>query len=307
MKVGIVDFGTNTFKLVVFEKQGDDFAAIEELRLPVKIGLSGFYTNCISEDAFERGLDAVKTFKALAEKHGCKKVFGLATSALRDATNGKEFVQKAKEISGFHIEIIDGKREAELICKGVMRATEQTPECSLIMDIGGGSTEFILMKGKEILFHNSYPLGVTRLKEAFKTQDPLSFTDVLNLTRHFDELTKDLQSACENSTSSPTLIGAAGVFETYEEMLAARFDLPYQLKKYSAFETKKLVALFEELIVSSFEQRNQMKGLIDMRKDTVNISSLLTKWTIETFGVHHASVSSASMIEGFIEELRIDF
>ncbi|MFN3875605.1 MAG: hypothetical protein ACK4L7_06805, partial [Flavobacteriales bacterium] len=161
----IIDLGTNTFNLLVYEHGPAGLRLVKSVELPVFLGKGGIEKGMIAADAFARGLEALGRHKATAEAEGAVRIRGFGTSMLRNAGNGSEFARRAQEELGIGITIIPGDREAELILAGVRQAVPFGPQPSLVMDIGGGSTEFILATDKALMWKRSFELGVTRLRE----------------------------------------------------------------------------------------------------------------------------------------------
>ena len=137
-----IDLGTNTFNLLIFRKEGADFEFIYNQRFPVGLGMGGINENKIAKEAFERGVNAIVQFKQTCDKHAVEQTKAFGTSALRGAKNGQLFCEAVYNQTGIKIEIISGLREAELIFEGV-KLVHSFTKYSCIMDIGGGSTEFI--------------------------------------------------------------------------------------------------------------------------------------------------------------------
>src|ERR1035437_880171 len=172
MKIAIIDLGTNTFNIFIAEILPDKtFQKLYKSKISVKLGEGGINKNHIEEKPFTRGIRALKKHKRTIERLGAEKILAFATAAIRGATNGKDFILAAKKMTGIDVHIISGEREAELIYYGVRSAVKMNHMPSLIMDIGGGSTEFIIANKNEIFWKQSFLLGVARLIEKFKPSD----------------------------------------------------------------------------------------------------------------------------------------
>ena len=150
--VAVLDLGTNTFNLLLAECQGNSWSEVFACRIPVKLGQGAIHEGFIAADRFARGIDALIVYRQMLHNYGCSKSVVLATSAIRDAENGKRFIEAAKEFAGFDIRAISGDEEAELIYDGVIQSLPQSEDTDLIMDIGGGSTEFIIGSSGKILW-----------------------------------------------------------------------------------------------------------------------------------------------------------
>src|SRR5262249_54243822 len=150
MRVAALDLGTNTFHLLIAEKRtGVKF--LVKKTIVVKLGREGFNDGLISRAAFARGLNVLKIFSGYLKKFKPNRTVALATSALRKCRNGNAFIKKGEKILGNKIEIIAGEKEAELIYIGVRNSFALRNQPSLIMDVGGGSVEFIIATDKKML------------------------------------------------------------------------------------------------------------------------------------------------------------
>ena len=159
MKVAVIDMGTNTFHLIIVEVEKDDFKIVYREKTAVKIGEKGINHGMITDDAIDRALKTLSKFKEVIDEEEVEQVFATATSAIRNAKNGKGLVALIKEETGIETRIISGIQEAEYIYYGVNKAVEIGDKASLIMDIGGGSIEFIIGTSKEIIWRQSFEIG----------------------------------------------------------------------------------------------------------------------------------------------------
>jgi len=149
MTTGIIDIGTNTFNLLIEDENGRIFY---NDKIPVKLGKGGIDKNIIAPDAFERGLVALTRFREICVEKEANQIFAFATSAVRSANNGQEFVRQAEEKAGIKINVIDGDREALFIFEGVRKAINIGNTPAMIVDIGGGSTEIVIANQTEVLW-----------------------------------------------------------------------------------------------------------------------------------------------------------
>ncbi len=138
-KAAVIDMGTNTFHLLLVELSGVGFRTLYKEKIPVKLGQGGISQNQLAPDAQKRAFHTLKHFKNLIDGEGIDQVFAFATSAVRNAENGPEFVQKVKEDIGIEIHVISGEEEAQLIYEGINLSGSLNGHVNLMMDIGGGS------------------------------------------------------------------------------------------------------------------------------------------------------------------------
>lgn len=276
MRAAAIDMGTNTFHLVIADLSEGNINVIEKVNIPVKLGEGRLNDNIIIPEALERGLQALTGFSALIDKHGVSIVKATATSAVRSASNGADFVQMALQRSGIVVEVLDGDQEATYIYKGV-KATGVISNTSLIMDIGGGSTEFIMATPSQCLWKKSYNIGAARLMQAYFHSDPISENDKSQISHHISQQLLDLKEACLQFQPE-ILIGSAGAFETFAGMLNPQLDIKsVAMAEINLNDYQSLASL---LISSTHQDRMNMEGLIPLRVDMIVMAAILTNYVI---------------------------
>lgn len=298
MRAAVIDLGTNTFHLVIADLS-DQIKVLYKTNIPVKLGEGRINDNIIIPEAFERGLQALKQFSEQIDRYQIKKVKATATSAIRSALNGTDFVKAAKERSGIDIEVISGDREAEYIFKGV-QASGAVQKMSLIMDIGGGSTEFILCSPDELFWKKSYNLGAARLMQAYFKSDPISKKDQSLITKHLDAELSSLKEAC-NKYQPEILIGSAGAFETFATMILK--DPSAGTRPSCSIPLEGYKKLSSHLITSTHAERSEMEGLIPLRVDMIVLAVLLTNYVFDKTGLKKIELSSYDLKMGVLYHL----
>ena len=179
MRFATIDIGTNSMRLLLSEYEDNKFKLRKKIINTTRMGQGIDSNGFIIEEVLNRNLAALKNFKEEAEKFGADKIRCIGTAALRNASNKKEFVDKARKL-GVEVEIIQGKEEARLGYIGVIGGIE-IEGLALILDIGGGSTEFILGDNKEIYYRKSVDIGALRLTERFVEKTPETDEVVLKI------------------------------------------------------------------------------------------------------------------------------
>ncbi|WP_347372619.1 exopolyphosphatase [Aequorivita sp. Q41] len=169
-KYGAVDIGSNAIRLLVatvVEEEGKDtlFKKTSLVRVPIRLGADVFLEGKISESNAKRMIDAMTAFKLLMKTHGIKRFRACATSAMREASNGKEIAELIKKESGLTINIIDGNDEAAIIASTDLKSLIQDDKVFLYVDVGGGSTEFTVFANGQNVASRSFKLGTVRLLE----------------------------------------------------------------------------------------------------------------------------------------------
>ena len=299
MKTAVIDLGTNTFHLIIAEKNGETPHVVFKTNQPVKLGEDITKDNLIIPRAFERGLQCLKEFKAIADEHGVTQIKATATSGVRSAHNGLDFVNEAKKQAGIVIDVIDGDEEAELIYKGV-KWSGAIEGKSLIMDIGGGSTEFILCDTDEMIWKKSYNIGAARLMQRFFKSDPISETDKQAILAHLEDELKALKVICREYQPE-TLIGSAGAFETFAGMLHPELDIDQIATAVIPLPAYQQLA--DQLINSTHQERANMPGLIPLRVDMIVMASLLTNYILDDLGIKQIKLSTYDLKMGVLATL----
>ena len=302
-KAAVIDMGTNTFHLLMVELDGLGFKTIYKEKVPVKLGKGGITKNQLAEDAQMRAFHTLRHFKGLIDGEEIAHIFAFATSAVRNAENSAEFVQKVKEEIGIEIHVVSGEEEAQLIYEGIYLSGAISNEVSLLMDIGGGSVEFIIGSSQEIFWKKSFEIGGQRLLDAFHYHDPILPEEIEKLESYcFDKL-QPLLKAIE--TFKPTrLIGASGTFDTlidiyYESKLQCKltgqhvFELP----------KKDFERIFDLLKNKNREERLKIPGMIVMRVDMIVVASCLIEFILRHVSVESIVCSHYSLKEGAVSRL----
>jgi len=179
-----VDIGTNSFHLVVAQPTGGQrFEVIDREKSMVRLGSGSGDMKRLEPEAIERGIAALKRFRQIAESAGAT-LHAVATSAVREAENRDEFLRRARTEAGVEVDVISGAEEARLIHVGVLQGVAGLDRRHLLVDIGGGSTEFVIGEGHLVLEAVSLKLGAIRLTERFLRREPLRKKDVAECRRY---------------------------------------------------------------------------------------------------------------------------
>ncbi|NEU08425.1 exopolyphosphatase [Flavihumibacter sp. R14] len=305
-RLAVVDLGTNTFHLLITntDEQAIVPGNVCKETIAVKLGQGGINQGIIQADAYQRGIKALTKFSELINFHQATEVKAMATAAIRSASNGEQFISEARDKTGIEIDVIDGEKEAELIYKGVREAARIGDEPSLIMDIGGGSVEFIICNASGILWKRSYPVGAARMMDRFHHSDPISVQNLREFTSHLDKTLPELRD--KSMLYSPRiLIGSAGAFETFEELESRRFHPGKPIASGPAREIN--LQHFEEIATilrnSTHSQRADMPGLISLRVDMIVVATILTEYIIRNLKIESMLLSDYSLKEGILFDL----
>ena len=291
MRRAVIDLGTNTFNLLIADTQTRQICF--QTKEGVALGMGGINEQRIGEAAMERAFAALQQFKALCVHWQVNEIRAIGTSALRDAKNSHELLEKVRAELQITIEIISGLNEADFIYKGV-QLTYHFAQPALIMDIGGGSTEFIAANANGPYLAQSFDTGVSRLFQAFDFSDPYTSADIQKIEAF-------LASKCGaffGQHLPSVLIGSSGSFETfYELMEQSVFEAQGQAVEVDieAFER-----MLEQIIYSTQAERDQNPHIIAIRKRMAPLAAIKTRWVLRQAKITQILISPYSLKEGVL-------
>ncbi|MEJ6686819.1 MAG: hypothetical protein QNK70_06035 [Crocinitomicaceae bacterium] len=286
----VIDIGTNTFNLLIAEKLDIGITVIESHKVAVSLGMGGINEGYLTEDAMNRAMRAFEVFREKLLPYDVKPVL-IATSAVRDAKNAKAFVDIVKEDFGWGIDVISGDQEAQLIYRGVTLCFPFN-EHAMIMDIGGGSTEFIEADQYGVMSAISLNIGVSRLYQGFSVQDPLTIEDIDQIENFLEENSEGFFDEMQVDT----LIGSSGTFETFYELI---YRKPFpEGSEVLELELKPFEQSLDTLIHSTLEERNKNEFIIPIRKKMAPFAAVKTRWVMRKLKPKKVILSPFSLKEG---------
>jgi exopolyphosphatase / guanosine-5'-triphosphate,3'-diphosphate pyrophosphatase len=301
-KIAIIDMGTNTFHLLIAEADANGYHITHRDRLAVKIGKDGITKDLITEEGIHRALLAMQSFRNTIDQQGVQQVYAFGTSALRNASNGYEVVQRIKAITGIDSRIISGDLEAEYIYGGV-KAAMAIDEKALIMDIGGGSVEVIIGDDDNIFWKKSIEIGAQRLLEQFQKHDPIAKQEILELDKYFEitllPLVEELQKH-----QPDILIGSSGTFDTLSDIFCLQYDIhknPEEIE--TPLSLQGFYAIYEDLLRKNRQQRLRIPGMIEMRVDMIVVACCLVRYILSKHTFRRIRVSTYALKEGVLAAL----
>ena len=296
-RVGIIDLGSNTFHLLIVDwLPNGTFTTVYKGRAFVGLAEDGIET--LSTKAMQKGIQTLTEFKKTLIKYKTAKFKVVGTAALRSAKNSSNFINEVKDKLGFDVEVIGGNREADLIYKGVKVLYPMTDN-HVIMDIGGGSVEFIVIKEGKNIWAGSYNIGVGVLHNAFHKSEPISTNEIEDLK----EFLLDQLSVLKMKTQDlniVSMIGASGSFEVVESMNGKAISTDsishVSLRDYEVVSSK--------IIQASFEERSEMEGLPSSRTKLIVVAMILIDVVIDIIKPSEIVISPFALKEGLLSELK---
>lgn len=304
MRIAILDLGTNTFNLLVadaIDKQ--NWETVLKIKEAVKLGQGGINKGYIAADAYQRGLDAMGRHKERITQLGVEKVYAFGTSALRDAANGREFMDEIKKRFDIEVNVISGDKEAEFIFKGVKQTIPALNEKFIILDIGGGSNEFIIADQNQYYWKESFKLGMARLMELFNPPDPATPELIKELEAYFEKELQSLFKAVEIH-SPKIMIGASGSFDSLVNMHHfEKYPNDNVLPVSQQLDFEVFYHMHSKLLRSTKEERQQMKGLEPVRRDMIVPAVIFVNYILKKLNIQKLYQSSYALKEGALWEI----
>ena len=296
----VIDVGTNSVKLLVADVRGREVQPVHEESRQTRLGKGFYETHRLQPEPIARTVEAVWEFAEIAREKAADTIRVIATSAARDAMNPADLTAAIERACGLKTEIISGNREADWVFQGITTDTELAGQPLLLLDVGGGSTEFILGHGAKKSFAHSFPLGTVRLMEQFPHGDPPTrgeFTKCRDWVKNFlhGEVRPQLEPALNLETGNIRLVGTGGttsILARIEKKLD-RFDR--EKIERTVFSYAQIVAHRKNLWHLPLEKRKEIVGLPKLRADVILTGVLIYEAVMEEFAFQELRVSTRGL------------
>jgi exopolyphosphatase/guanosine-5'-triphosphate,3'-diphosphate pyrophosphatase len=283
MRRGVIDIGTNTVKLFVADVQDGDVAPVVSKDQTTRLGEGVDETKRLSRVAIARTIQTINDFLNEAHSLGAPDVLVLTTSAVRDAENRDEFLNGVRSKCGLDVQVITGEREAELIFRGVASDPEWSSDPILVMDVGGGSAEFIQGQADRIELSQSLPLGALRLTEQFGEGTFTELCDYLRVTLR--------PRLAHYNVRSRRMVGTGGTSTTAARVACGLVD-------HSTISQKDLGALVNRLRAMPLAERKKVPGLPPERADIIVAGGAVFLVAMEILDAKELTVSVRNLRYG---------
>ncbi len=301
MRIAALDCGSNSFHLIVADVEtGGRIQVLDRAKELVRLGDSTLHTGVIPPELFRRALDALKFLRRIADRHKPDALVAVATSAVREAQNGGEFVRAARDEVGIDIRVIRGDEEARLIYHGARSSLDLSKRRVALFDLGGGSLEVVLADAQELYFTASLKLGVIRLSEACPVSDPPT-------PRERAQVAERARSMLEPVIARVRAMGFDFVAFTSgtASALAALLGLERERagsQRTTALPLKGLHELERKLGAMRAVERARLPGLDARRTDTIYTGAVVLRTVLELTGATEASLCETALREGIIAD-----
>ena len=300
MKIGTIDIGTNSMRLLIADYKNNKIENRKKYINITRIGQGVDDKGYITEEALERNLNALKEFADKCIEEKCEKVYCMGTSALRDSKNGQDFVNRAKELTNIDVKIICGEEESNLGFMGVLEgAGGDKSNYILVLDIGGGSTEFIVGNEDGIKFCKSENVGALRMTEKFITTDPISDEEFSKMS---DFIEKTISSTLDKIKGMHVskLVGIGGAITSLSAM-NQQLEVYSMEKVHNSVVTKKdLEKILQNLKKMTLSDKKTIKGLQPKRADIITAGVKILHIVMEKLEIEKIMISEYDNLEGLI-------
>jgi exopolyphosphatase/guanosine-5'-triphosphate,3'-diphosphate pyrophosphatase len=296
----VIDVGTNSIKLLIADVIGREVKPLVEESHQTRLGQGFYQTHRLQPEAIATTARAVGRFAAKAREHQASSIRIIATSAARDATNADALNAAIEQASGLQMEVISGDQEADWAFRGVTSASQLAHGPLLLLDVGGGSTEFILGHGGHKRFSASFPLGTVRLLEAIPHSDPPQERELAacrDWLRDFlqAQVKPQLEPALRAEAAAVQLVGTGGTTSLLARMEAKLETFDRTIIEATRFTLADIQRHARELWALPLEQRRQITGLPKNRADVILTGVLIYEQVMEQFGFASLNISTRGL------------
>ncbi|MCX6158816.1 MAG: Ppx/GppA phosphatase family protein [Ignavibacteriota bacterium] len=298
-----IDIGTNSFHLVTAKVNDKGIVKIlSKDKEVVRLGKSSSDMKYISPDAMERAVSTLKRFKIICDSFNAE-IRAVATSATREALNRDEFINKVSERTGINIEVVSGFEEARLIYLGILQAINVYDNRILLVDIGGGSTEFLVGEKGQVHYANSIKLGAVRLTEKFFNEGKFRKENIENARLHVRSLINPIVRHIKEQKYD-FVVGTSGTITTLGSMVYSKnageefSEFNFNNFKYTDTE---LSGIVKEILGSdNVQQIKLLDGLDSQRADIISAGAIILEQIVKEIGIKDITLSSYALREGIL-------
>ena len=304
-RVAAIDIGTNSTHLLVasVDTTLGTFSIEQAEKSTTRLGERDPDSGELTSEAMQRGYETLRRFRDLAMSHDVEQIVTAATSAVREAPNGREFLQSIQDGLGIDVDLVSGPEEARLIYLGVLSGMSFGDRPHLVLDIGGGSTELILADGRDARALTSTRVGAVRLQRDFVKDDPIpphrrSFLQAFiqgSLEPAVDKVHRRIKPG-----EIPVLVATSGTAMAIGALAASEDERPpLKLHGYRV-SRQRLDRVVEKLVTMTPEQRRDLSPINDRRAEIIVPGALILQTTMQMLGVEEFVLSERALREGLI-------
>jgi exopolyphosphatase/guanosine-5'-triphosphate,3'-diphosphate pyrophosphatase len=300
MRIASIDIGTNTFRILIGETSGRRIRKMYVDRVITRLG-GGFKKDerLLTDAAIKRSIGVLKEFSKIIKSYGVDRSRTVATSVVRESINGHEFISRAKDEAGIDIELISGQEEAKLAAAGVLNSLKIRSKYAVILDIGGGSTEYIFLGDDNRMNVVTTSMGVVHLSEKFIDTDIPTRAAIKDLSNHIENvISSELKDQTINAADSLSLIATAGTPTTLAAMEIGIEEYDADLVNGFVLNREIISRIFYKLIRLPSYERIKVTGLEKGREDVIIPGMIILLKSMQWFSKDEVVVSDGGLLEG---------
>jgi exopolyphosphatase/guanosine-5'-triphosphate,3'-diphosphate pyrophosphatase len=299
LRLAAIDVGSNSLHMIVAQVGVDGaISTLWRAKEMVGLGRMSFPSRRLSAESMDQAMLALRRFQQEAYNRHCEKIIAVATSAVREASNGGDFILRARRELGINVRVVSARDEARLIYLGVRHAVDLKGGPHLIVDIGGGSVEFIVADESKPLLLESRKLGAARMIAQFVKSDPIDAADLERLLKNYDqELSPLVQSIAQ--LKPVDALGTSGTLENLAALCGSPGD---PVGAPGIIEAERLSRVVGKLIESRAKDREKLEGLDEQRRDQIIAGALLANEVMRRLGLKQITLCRSALREGILVE-----
>lgn len=299
-----IDIGTNTFRLLIAEVSKNRLIPICSKRIITRLGEGVSMNNMLRPEAIKRSIDALKEFRKIIDAHNTEATLAIATSVLREAKNRNLFLSEAMLETGIEIKTASKSEEAAFSSSGMMMDME-VPESALLIDIGGGSTEFTLINKGQQIFFESLNLGAVYLHDMYIKNDPPSDEEISMMEKEISiQLGTIAVSINQHISGETSLIGTAGTITALSAMAQNLCEFQHERIHNSNISLQDVIYIYSKISKATIKERLGLYPVLESSRADIILPGTAILLNIMTlFGFNHITVSNYGLREGIILDL----
>lgn len=307
-RIAVFDLGSNTARLIVMRYALNDnhnppqpysYELLDELRFRVRLAEGLAASGSLQPEAFRRGIDAIKSSMAYCRAVGVDTIIAQATSAVRDARNGLEFLQAAAEL-GMDLQIMSGEEEARVGVVAIVNSLDV--ENGWVLDVGGGSAQLSQFEAGEFVRGSSFPLGAVRTTEQFFSQQPPSPTEVRAFRKVVRQHLSHSDLAAYLQKGSAVLVGMGGSMRNLARIQRKKDNYPLDVHHGYVFARTDLATITEDLLEKTPAERENIAGLNEDRADIIAAAAIVIEEFMDALQTDEVIISGYGLREGLFME-----
>ncbi len=296
MRLAIIDLGTNSVRFDV--RQMGPGSKVEQLhreKIMIRLGQGVFLNGKLDRSAVQRTLHSFRLFKRLAMNYKVSKIIAFGTSALREVSDRDRFLSLLYKETGIQVRVISGLEEAQLIALGILSKEKLGKKSAALVDIGGGSTEISVCRGRKVLHAYSFPLGTARLQQIFLKRSPPSLANARELRQHIRAELSQVMTAA-HWPKVDRIVGSSGTIKAVAKILGGDGS--------AVIERSELKDLVESMLGMTTTELLGLSGIESKRVDMILAGALLLEEIMFFMDVKKARTTEYSLRDGIMEEER---